>query len=82
MFVVGVFVLGFGWLLFVGLRRMGWIGHTDHPASSGFAAGLADVNAMLQPQHPPAEALAQAKEQDEQDEGQGDDELRNDRPSA
>ncbi len=74
------FVGGLGWVLFMGLRRMGWLGHTEHPTSSGFAAGLADLNAMLQPHHPPAEALAEAKEQDEEDEGEGDDELRNERP--
>jgi hypothetical protein len=41
-------------------------------ASSGIANWAADVDAMLQPHHPTADAICTAKEQDEEKEDDGD----------
>lgn len=82
--IVLVALFGVGGMIVIALRRMGWLGHTDHPVSSGLANGLAEINAMLQPQQPSAEALAQLRDEgeDEQDEGEGDDVHRGLRPSG
>jgi hypothetical protein len=59
-------------VVFVGLRRMGWLGG-ERRVSSGIATGLADINEALQPQLPRAEQLERLREgEDEADDEDSD----------
>ena len=59
-------------LVFVSVRRM-WGGDpSKRSGGSGAASALADVNAMLQPQHPTADVIASAKEGEREAEDDGD----------
>ena len=70
--VFGGFVGSIILIIVVALRRMGWLGKSDRPVSSGAAAWLGDINEMLQPQLPTAEQLAKLKEEGEDEEDDGD----------
>jgi hypothetical protein len=64
--------LGVTAVMFVGLRRMGWLGG-ERRVSSGIATGLAEINEALQPQLPRAEQLERLREgEDEADDEDGD----------
>lgn len=70
--IAGLIVVALLVVIVIALRRIGWLGKTDYPVSSGIANWLADINAMLQPQQPTAEVIAQAQQQEDEDEDDGD----------
>ena len=59
------------WLVIEGTRRI-WSDRSRARGWGGVGNGLAEVNEMLQPQHPTAEILQQAKEGETEREQDGD----------